>query len=118
MNKIVIHGKVTVPAKLVLAEINNEQTAVTKFTMVDIGEHYHPCDPTFFKVNCATPAAAKIVSYLTRDKEVLVTGKMQEKFRNTGEGDKKEVYFVIADTVTLLPVFEQIKSRDKEDGMQ
>ena len=105
MNKIFIHGKITIPAKSVLANINNHETVVAKFTVVDVGEPYAPSEPTFFRVNFAKASASMIEKYLVKDKEVNIFGKVQERFRKNPSGEKQEVYYVIADTVELLPVF-------------
>lgn len=112
-NIIVIHGKVTTPAKLILANINHQETAVAKFVMVDVGEVYQKnCEPTFFRVNYAKPQAALIDKYLTEGKEILVTGKIQERFRKNNSGERLEVYYVIAESVQLLPVYNNLKKKE------
>ncbi|MCR5252574.1 MAG: single-stranded DNA-binding protein [Treponema sp.] len=109
MNSIFVHGKVTKKAEMKLLRINNEPVPVAVFTVVDIGLPYQRIEPTFFLVNYPKEAASLICDYLVEDKEVNIQGVMRQKYTKDDKGNKIARYYLCADIVELLPVFNSGK---------
>ena len=114
MNTIIVHGKVTKRAEMKLISINNEHVPVAVFTIVDIGLPFQQIEPTFFLVNYPKEAASHICDYLVEDKEVLIHGTMRQKYTKDKTGNKIARYYLRADIVELLPVFNSMGKKDGE----
>ena len=111
MNYITVHGKVTNPAEMKLITINGEPVPVAVFTVVDIGLPYQQIEPTFFLINYPKEAASMISNYLVKDKEVIIHGTLRQKNYKNSNGERIQRYFVRADMVELLPVFNSAKTK-------
>lgn len=114
MNYIIIHGKVTKKAEMKLVNINNEPVPVAVFTVVDIGLPYQQVDPTYFSINYPKEAASLISEYLVENKEVMIYGTMRQKYSKDSEGNRIPKYYVRADMVELLPVFNSYAIQNKK----
>ncbi len=104
-NQITVHGKITKKAEMKLITINNEPTPVAIFTVVDIGLPFQQIEPTYFIVNYPKEVAYHICNYLVENKEVLIYGTIRQKFSKDANGNNVPRYYLRADTVELLPVF-------------
>ena len=114
MNHITVHGKITKKAQMKLVNINREPVPVALFTIVDIGSPNQQVEPTFFFVNYPKEAASLIADYLVENKEVLVHGSMRQKYSKDVNGNTVVRYFIRADMVELLPVFNSSKIEEAE----
>lgn len=100
-----------------LVTIANEPVPVAVFTVCDIGLPYQKtAEPLFIQVNYKKEAASLINQYLVENKEVLIHGVLRQKhLKDDKTGQKKDHYYLLADTVELLPVFAIKKECDKDE---
>ena len=119
MNSLTLHGKVTKNAEMKLVYIGREPTPVAVFTVVDIGLPYQQSEPLFIQVNYRKEAASLIYKYLVENKEILIHGMLRQKFVRDGESGNKSVrYFILAETVELLPVFPPKHTKDQAESRE
>lgn len=116
MNNITVHGKVIKKAEMRLININNEPVPVAVFTIVDIGLPYQQIEPIYFQVNYPKETASLICSYLVENKEVLVHGMMRQKYSKDSSGNKIQRYYLRAEMVELLPVFNSPAKNGAKNG--
>lgn len=115
MNHITLHGKVVKKAKTVLVTVNNKPDTVTVFTVVDIGLPYKRMNPVFIQVNYRKDAASLIDKYLVENKEVLIEGRLCQRYRKSPDGQKTSQDYLEAENVMLLPQFSGNEQGEQAD---
>lgn len=101
MNSITLHGKLTTAASVTLVNAGGTETPLVTFMFVDGGLPYQKSDPMFIEVHFMKEAAMHIFDFLTKGKEVVISGCLRSKKYVTKDGEERQKYYVSADYIML-----------------